>query len=159
AESDHPLAQAVVKTYPNVTRYPVSQTQVMKGSGIIATVKGVKAELGNLQSIKNNQIKLGPGERARSEQLQREANYLVLMDINNQLGLILGIKDQIRPNVKSELLRHRKLGVKNLILLSGDNQGKVNQVAQNLRLTEAKGNMMPEDKAAYITELQKKGQN
>lgn len=158
-ESDHPLAQAVVKTYPNVTRYPVSQTQVIKGGGIIATVKGVKVVLGNLQLMKNNQIKLGPGEIARSEQLESEGNSLVFMAINNQLALILGIKDQLRPNVKSELLRLRKLGVKNLILLSGDNQGTVNQVAQNLRLTEAKGNMMPEDKAAYITELQKKGQN
>lgn len=159
AESDHPLAQAVVKTYPNVTRYPVSQTQVIKGGGIIATVKGVKVVLGNLQLMKNNQIKLGPGEIARGEQLESEGNSLVFMAINNQLALILGIKDQLRPNVKSELLRLRKLGVKNLILLSGDNQGTVNQVAQNLRLTEAKGNMMPEDKAAYITELQKKGQN
>ena len=158
-ESDHPLAQAVVKTYPNVTRYPVSQTQVIKGGGIIATVKGVKVVLGNLQLMKNNQIKLGPGEIARSEQLESEGNSLVFMAINNQLALILGIKDQLRPNVKSELLRLRKLGVKNLILLSGDNQGTVNQVAQNLRLTEAKGNMMPEEKAAYITELQKKGQN
>ncbi|HJF87899.1 MAG TPA: heavy metal translocating P-type ATPase [Companilactobacillus farciminis] len=159
AESDHPLAQAVVKTYPNVTRYPVSQTQVIKGGGIIATVKGVKVVLGNLQLMKNNQIKLGPGEIARGEQLESEGNSLVFMAINNQLALILGIKDQLRPNVKSELLRLRKLGVKNLILLSGDNQGTVNQVAQNLCLTEAKGNMMPEDKAAYITELQKKGQN
>ena len=158
-ESDHPLAQAVVKTYPNVTRYPVSQTQVIKGGGIIATVKGVKVVLGNLQLMKNNQIKLGPGEIARGEQLESEGNSLVFMAINNQLALILGIKDQLRPNVKSELLRLRKLGVKNLILLSGDNQGTVNQVAQNLRLTEAKGNMMPEEKAAYITELQKKGQN
>lgn len=136
-----------------------ANTQVIKGGGIIATVKGVKVVLGNLQLMKNNQIKLGPGEIARSEQLESEGNSLVFMAINNQLALILGIKDQLRPNVKSELLRLRKLGVKNLILLSGDNQGTVNQVAQNLRLTEAKGNMMPEDKAAYITELQKKGQN
>src|SRR5699024_11559241 len=98
------------------------------------TVKGVKVVLGNLQLMKNNQIKLGPGEIARSEQLESEGNSLVFMAINNQLALILGIKDQLRPNVKSELLRLRKLGVKNLILLSGDNQGTVNQVAQNLRL-------------------------
>ncbi|HIZ96881.1 MAG TPA: HAD-IC family P-type ATPase, partial [Candidatus Ligilactobacillus excrementavium] len=86
-ESDHPLAQAVVKTYPNVTRYPVSQTQVIKGGGIIATVKGVKVVLGNLQLMKNNQIKLGPGEIARGEQLESEGNSLVFMAINNQLAL------------------------------------------------------------------------
>ncbi|CUR64535.1 MULTISPECIES: heavy metal translocating P-type ATPase [Leuconostoc] len=159
AESNHPLAQAVVKTYPNAIRYPVSQTQVVKGGGIVATVKGAKVVLGNLQLMKSNQIELKAAEIARSEQLENEGNSLIFMAINNRLAVILGIKDQLRPNVKSELAKLGKLGVKNLILLSGDNQGTVNQVAKNLGLTEAKGNMLPEDKADFIKVLQKKGRN
>ncbi len=49
----------------------------------------------------------------------------------------------------------KKLGVKELILLSGDNQGTVDLVASELGLTKAYGNMLPEDKANYIKELQK----
>lgn len=159
AESDHPLAQAVVKTYPNALKYPVTQTQVIKGGGLIATVKGNKVTLGNLQLIKTNGINLKPKEIAQSKKLEAEGNSLIFMAINKQLTLILGIKDQLRPNVKTELARLKKLGVKNLVLLSGDNQGTVDQIAHQLSLTEAKGNMLPEDKAAYIKKLQERGQN
>ena len=159
AESDHPLAQAVVKTYPDTLKYPVTQTQVIRGGGITATVKGNKVILGNLQLIKTNGIKLRPEEMSQSKELEAEGNSLIFMAINNQLALILGIKDQLRPNVKTELASLKKLGVKNLVLLSGDNQGTVDQIAQQLSLTEAKGNMLPEDKAMYIKKLQEEGQN
>jgi Cd2+/Zn2+-exporting ATPase len=49
------------------------------------------------------------------------------------------------------------LGVKNLVLLSGDNQGTVDLVAGELGLTEAHGNMLPEDKSAYVEHLKTKG--
>ena len=47
------------------------------------------------------------------------------------------------------------MGVKNLVLLSGDNQGTVDLVAKELGLTEAHGNMLPHDKAEYIKGLQR----
>ena len=70
----------------------------------------------------------------------------------------MGIRDKIRPGVKRDLQKLKKLGVKKLIVLSGDNQGTVDLVAKELGLTEAHGHMLPEDKSAYIKELQDKGQ-
>jgi len=49
------------------------------------------------------------------------------------------------------------MGVRHLVLLSGDNQGTVDLVARELGLTEAHGHMLPEDKAAYIKDLQQQG--
>ena len=48
--------------------------------------------------------------------------------------------------------------MKNLIVLSGDNQGTVDRVAGEIGLTEAHGHMLPQDKLAYIIKLQEKGQ-
>src|SRR5690606_40928983 len=48
-------------------------------------------------------------------------------------------------------------GVRNLVMLSGDNQGTVDAVGRELGLTEARGSMLPEDKAAYIRKLTEKG--
>src|SRR5690625_5333181 len=70
----------------------------------------------------------------------------------------MGIRDQIRPGVKEELQNMRHLGVKNLVVLSGDNQGTVDLVSRELGLTEAHGNMLPEEKSAYIEKLQAEGQ-
>ncbi|GBG93568.1 cation-transporting ATPase [Ligilactobacillus salitolerans] len=159
SESDHPLAQAVVKTYPDTARYPVTKTQVVKGGGIFALVKGHQVALGNLQLMKTHGIDVKKEVIKESEKLASEGNSLIFMAIDQQPALILGIKDQLRPNVKDELSKLKKLGVKNLILLSGDNQGTVDQIAEKISLTEAKGNMLPEDKAAYIKKLQNNGQN
>ena len=66
---------------------------------------------------------------------------------------MMGVRDRIRPGVKEDLLRLKRLGVKNLVMLSGDNQGTVDVVSRELGLTEAHGNMLPEDKSAYIKKL------
>ena len=70
----------------------------------------------------------------------------------------MGIRDQIRPGVKEDLQKLKRLGVKNLVVLSGDNQGTVDVVSRELGLTEAHGNMLPEDKSEYIKELIEEGQ-
>ena len=82
---------------------------------------------------------------------------MVLLSIDNELKALLGIRDQIRPGVKEDLQKLKKLGVNNLVLLSGDNQGTVDLVADELGLTEAHGNMLPEDKSAYVEDLKAKG--
>ena len=69
----------------------------------------------------------------------------------------MGIRDKIREGVKEDLKKLKKLGVRNLVVLSGDNQGTVNLVAEELGLTEAYGHMLPEGKAEYIKDLQAKG--
>ncbi len=71
----------------------------------------------------------------------------------------MGVRDQIRPGVKEDLQRLKKLGVKNLVMLSGDNQGTVDVVSKELGLTEAHGNMLPEHKSEYVKILiEEKGQ-
>ncbi|MGB4034294.1 MAG: HAD-IC family P-type ATPase, partial [Christensenellales bacterium] len=82
---------------------------------------------------------------------------LVLTAVDGELKLLMGVRDQIRHGVKEVLQSIKKLGVKNLVLLSGDNQGTVDIVAKELGLTEAHGNMLPEDKSNYIKELKSKG--
>ncbi len=66
---------------------------------------------------------------------------------------MMGIRDQIRPGVKKRSGQTKKARYKNLVMLSGDNQGTVDAVSRELGLTEAHGNMLPEDKAAYVRRL------
>ena len=62
----------------------------------------------------------------------------------------MGICDQVRAGVKQDLQKLKSLGVKNLTVLSGDNQGTVNLVKKELGLTEAHGDMLPEDKSIWV---------
>ena len=70
----------------------------------------------------------------------------------------MGIRDQVRAGVKQDLQKLKSLGVKNLTVLSGDNQGTVNLVKKELGLTEAHGDMLPEDKQAFLKERQSTGE-
>ena len=81
----------------------------------------------------------------------------MLTALDGSLVALMGIRDQIRTGVKEDLAKLKKLGVKHLVVLSGDNQGTVDLVARELGLTEAHGHMLPEDKAAYIEKLQAQG--
>lgn len=92
------------------------------------------------------------------DRLIKKGNSLVLTSVDGKLKLLIGIRDQIRSGVKKELSRLKKMGVKNLIMLSGDNQGAVDVISRELGLSEAYGDMLPEDKSAYINKLQSEGQ-
>ncbi len=156
-ESDHPLAKAVVEYIGGETIYPVTDTNVVKGGGIVASVDGHRIAVGNLSLMEQENVNIS--ERASEDigQFEKEGNSLVLTAINGELQILMGIRDQIRPGVKEDLQRLRDLGVKELIVLSGDNQGTVDIVAEELGLTKAHGNMLPEDKSAYIENMQDKG--
>ena len=88
---------------------------------------------------------------------EQQGNSLVLTAIDGELSVLMGIRDRIRPQVAEDLLRLKRLGVQHLVVLSGDNQGTVDLVAQELGLTEAHGHMLPQDKAEYIKKLQAAG--
>lgn len=157
-ESDHPLAKAIVEYVENPAPYTVEHTDVVKGGGIVATVDGKRVAVGNLLLMEQEGVTLTDTVREDLKQLEQKGNSLVLTSVDGKLETAMGIRDQIRPGVKEDLQKLKKLGVKKLIVLSGDNQGTVDLVARELGLTEAHGHMLPEDKAAYIKQMQQAGE-
>lgn len=157
-ESDHPLGKAVLNWLGNFDKVPVTETKVVKGGGVTATVAGRQIAVGNLALMAQTGVTVSKAIEKDAQNFEAKGNSLVALAVDGQLVLLLGIRDQLRPGVKGVLGQLKELGVKNLVLLSGDNQGTVTLVAEELGLTEAKGNMLPEDKANYIEQLQSQGQ-
>lgn len=158
-ESDHPLAKAVVEYIGDREPFRVEKTEVVKGGGIVAHVEGHRVAVGNVALMKKENVHLSEKVEADIARFEGNGNSLVLTSVDGELKVLLGIRDQIRPGVKENLQKLKKLGVKNLVVLSGDNQGTVDLVARELGFTEAHGHMLPEDKSAYIKVLQERGQN
>jgi len=158
-ESDHPLAKAVLEEIGEITFSSVEDTEVIKGGGIAATVNGHRIAIGNVALMEREGIELYERAKTDIDRFEKNGNSLVLTSLDGEMKILMGVRDQIRPGVKEDLRRLKKLGVKNLVMLSGDNQGTVDAVSRELGLTEAHGNMLPEDKSAYIKMLiEKKGQ-
>ena len=158
-ESDHPLAKAVLEEIGETIFSTVEDTEVVKGGGIVASVNGHKVAVGNVALMEQENVSLNEKAKADLERLEKNGNSLVITSVDGELKVVMGIRDKIRPGVKEELLKLKKLGVKNLVMLSGDNQGTVDVVSRELGLSEAHGNMLPEDKSAYVKKLiEEKGQ-
>jgi Zn2+/Cd2+-exporting ATPase len=156
-ESDHPLAKAVVDDIGVIELKHVEHTDVIKGGGIIALVEGHQVTVGNVSLMEKEEIPLSKKTQEDISRFEAQGNSLVLVAIDGEFKALFGIRDQIRPGVKQDLQQLKKLGVKQLIVLSGDNQGTVDLVAHDLGLTQAHGNMFPEQKSAFIKELQAQG--
>lgn len=157
-ESDHPLAKAVLQDIGETTFSTVEETEVVKGGGIVAKIGVHRIAVGNVALMEKENVKLSEKAKKDVERFEKNGNSLVLTAVDGELNVLMGIRDQIRPGVKKDLQKLKKLGVKNLVVLSGDNQGTVDLVARELGLTEAHGHMLPEGKSAYIEKMQAKGQ-
>ncbi|HIW89940.1 MAG TPA: HAD-IC family P-type ATPase, partial [Candidatus Ligilactobacillus excrementipullorum] len=91
AESEHPLARAIVTAYPAVHKLPVTDTQVVTGGGILATVGGHKIIVGNLQLLKNNGVQITQAAQAQVQEVTAAGNSVVLLASEQKLALIVGI--------------------------------------------------------------------
>ncbi|MBS4456394.1 heavy metal translocating P-type ATPase [Tuanshanicoccus lijuaniae] len=157
-ESNHPLAKAIVTHYGQTKTEVIDTTEVVQGGGIVAQIQQHQVLVGNVYLMKQYNVSFTSQMQSDIEAMEVAGNSIVLTAIDGQLMLAIGVRDKIRQGVKDDLDTIKKIGVKNLILLSGDNQGTVDLVAQELGLSEAYGQLLPEDKAKFVKKRQAKGE-
>jgi Cd2+/Zn2+-exporting ATPase len=158
-ESDHPLAKAVLDEIGETTFSTVENTEVVKGGGIAANISGHRIAVGNAALMERENVLLNEKAKTDIDRFEKNGNSLVITSVDGELKVVMGVRDKIRPGVKEDLKKLKKLKIKNLVMLSGDNQGTVDAVSRELGLTEAHGNMLPEDKQAFVKKLiEEKGQ-
>ncbi|WGI19082.1 heavy metal translocating P-type ATPase [Latilactobacillus sakei] len=160
-QSDHPLALAVVSyaQQQGLTALPiVSHIETLKGLGVKAQVGEQLVRIGRAQLLTDAGIIIDGQQRAAIEASQRAGQSTVLVAINQTLALIIGIADTVKPEAKAALARLRKAGVKNLVMLTGDNEQTAAAVAREVGITEFHANLLPAEKVDYLKRYQAKGQ-
>lgn len=156
-ESEHPLAKAVLSELGETDIYSVNDTEVVKGFGIIARVENHRVVVGNIALMEKEDVVLSKKVRADLDALLKLQTSLVLCAIDGKLSIIMGVSDPLRKNVVKDIKKLKALGVKELIMLSGDNQAVVDVVSRELNLDQAYGEMLPEDKADFVKALKASG--
>lgn len=152
-ESDHPLAKAIVQKYNDVKTFKVDNTRVVKGGGVRASVNDHQVVVGNMALMYQEEINITPSQHQAIDELIHQGNSIVLTGIDGHLVTIMGIKDQIRPQAKEVIQALKNDGIKNLVMLSGDNQKAVDLVSQELGLTKGYGSLLPKQKSEYVQKL------
>lgn len=157
-ESRHPLAQAILKHYQISQSENILETTVIQGGGIMAKTHEHQILVGNPYLMKQYHITITEPMQKDINEMEQLGESLVLTAIDGSLALATGIRDQLRDGVKEDLQALKNMGVKNLILLSGDHQHSVDLVREELGLSEAYGNLLPADKAAFVKKRQSIGE-
>lgn len=80
----------------------------------------------------------------------------MLVAYKNELAGLISVMDIPRKSARSTLKSLKNIGVKKMIMLTGDHQNVGDSIAKQIGLTEAKGNLLPEDKVKAILELKKR---
>lgn len=159
--SDHPLAKAVVrdgKERLNDADIPEAKDlEAVLGKGIKATLGSDKVYIGNLElfeSLDDKKPSKAIEEKVKS--LESEGNTTMLIRQNGHYIGIIALMDTPRKEAKSTLEQLKKIGIKRMIMLTGDNQKVADAVAKEIGLTDAWGSLLPEEKVEAIKELKKK---
>ena len=165
AASEHPLARAVADAaddqgldYPGAEDF-ASET----GRGVTATVEGARVAVGKPAWVLGDGTGAGAGEgirlgglgQRRAEMEQQAQTVIAVARDRTPLGLI-GIADQVKPDAAEAVARLRDRGIET-IMLTGDTQATAGAVAAQVGIADARGGLLPDDKAVIVRGLQGAG--
>ncbi|MDD2285432.1 MAG: heavy metal translocating P-type ATPase, partial [Paludibacter sp.] len=159
--SDHPLAKAVVrdgKTRLKEDNIPEAKDlEAVLGKGIKATLGEDKVYIGNLELYEALDDKK-PSEEIteKVKALESEGNTTMLIRRNDDYAGIIALMDTPREEAKRTLEQLKKIGIKRMIMLTGDNQKVADAVAKEIGLTDAWGSLLPDEKVDAIKKLREK---
>ena len=156
--SDHPLAHAIVRDgLERINNSPTLHAQNLKsiaGKGIMADLGDDTIYIGNL-ALHNSIDKIKPTNEivAQLLSLEEKGNTTMLVRRNDIYLGIVALMDIPRPDAKPMLESLKKLGIKRMIMLTGDNQKVATSVANQIGITDAWGSLLPEEKVSAIKSL------
>ncbi|MBI4528502.1 MAG: heavy metal translocating P-type ATPase [Deltaproteobacteria bacterium] len=155
--SEHPLAQAVVER-AEAKGLKLRETREFKavaGSGVDAQVDGKNVLIGNLRFLKQEGISINAAEeKARS--LQAQAKTVIGISENGKLIGLLSITDAIKEDAADAIRQMREAGL-TPVMITGDNDSTARSVARQVGVEEVHAQVLPQDKAAKVRELQHGG--
>ena len=148
--SNHPIGNSIKEAYgKNIPNEAVLEVKELAGYGIRAIIEGKEVYVGNGKLMEQQHISYEKVESIGT-------NVYVAME-GNYVGAIV-ISDTIKEGAKEALLKMKKVGVKQSVMLTGDRQEVAEAVAKQLGLTKVYGDLLPEDKVNKVEALLEKEQ-
>ena len=158
ANSEHPLAEAIVKgaKEKNIGLTKLDNFESVTGKGVQAIYNAKKIGLGNHRLLEDFKASLNDGNEALIKAWQLEGQTVMYLIIDNKLEGIVGVADKIKETSAKAIQSLQKMGVK-VIMMTGDNEYTAKAVAGELHLDEFEADCLPDEKYNKIKELQKQG--
>ncbi|RZL10015.1 MAG: cadmium-translocating P-type ATPase, partial [Pedobacter sp.] len=148
--STHPIAKAVTEYAGSAKdNVKVEGVEEISGHGLKGNIEGKQILAGNLKLLKKFNIEY-------PKELEQEVNTIVVVAVNNSYAGYITIADEIKEDAKQAIEQMHKLNIQT-VMLSGDKQSVVDQVAKTIGIDKAFGDLLPEGKVEKVQQLKNEG--
>lgn len=158
--SEHPIGKAIMEANSlqgNVLSDP-SDYQVLPGFGVKAKVDERQVSLGTRGMMVENGITWNKTLDARVESLERAGHTVIPVGVDGNVEGLIALQDTPRPEAKKAIADLKRLGIKKVIMITGDNPFSAEKIANELGVDQYFAQVLPQDKLRIIRDLQANGQ-
>ncbi|MBT2674356.1 cadmium-translocating P-type ATPase [Streptomyces sp. ISL-14] len=156
--STHPIAKAIVG-YAKEKGIQPKNGELFKsivGKGVQATIKGDIFYAGNLKLFEEMNVSL-EDVKNHVQDIQNNGKTVIIIGTNHQVIGMIAVSDTIRETTSSALKALKQSGVKQTVMLTGDNEGTAKMIASEANVNRYFAELLPEDKVDAIKKLQNEG--
>ena len=160
--SEHPLAEAVThyleNNFPQLEKNisSIGEFESLTGRGIRGHVEGTRYYIGNRRLLDEQQIAVDLQLAQEADRLEAEAQTIVWLADEHEALAVVAIADHVKPTSAQAIHRLQRQGI-DVHLLTGDNEATARAIAAQTGIHHYQANVLPQEKAAYISRLQQEG--
>ncbi|HRW43670.1 MAG TPA: heavy metal translocating P-type ATPase [Flavobacteriaceae bacterium] len=151
-QSTHPIAKAIMEYQKGTNNFEANKVSEVAGKGLKGMVKGKEVLVGNKALMVSNNIEV-PNET------ESIVESIVLVAIDTIFAGYVVFADELKEDAKETISSLHRVGIKKIMMLSGDKNSITQQVAKELNIESAKGDLLPEDKLNEVEALKKNSEN
>jgi Cu+-exporting ATPase len=155
--SEHPLAAAIIAGAHErgVTLSPVETFESITGQGIVGKVEGLSVAVGN-RGLVDDRAALSESIPAVAEKLRSEGQTVMFVAVDGVVSGILGVMDPIKETTAEAIDALHAEGL-TIVMLTGDSRTTAEAIGGKLHIDDIVAEVMPDEKAAAVSKLQKEG--
>ncbi|XPV69525.1 MAG: heavy metal translocating P-type ATPase [Halarcobacter sp.] len=155
----HPVAEAVVKAAKDngFVHMHHEEVEFIVAHGVKTQMGGKSVIIGSRHFLEDDEKIDFSSHKKRIKESLEQGKTLLYIGYDGKLLGTIELSDRVRPNAKDVIKRLKSLGVKNIIMLTGDIESKAKMIAQELGIDEVKAQLLPQDKAQIVKDLMNSG--
>ncbi|MCI8633857.1 MAG: heavy metal translocating P-type ATPase [Lachnospiraceae bacterium] len=154
-QSEHPLAEAILKQAEALTLPSVQDFEAISGRGVRGTIDGVLYYAGNRALMQEQQIDISSAEQDLIRLADEGKTPLIFAGSGQYLGII-AVSDVVKPTSQEAIRRFKEMGIQ-VVMLTGDNQRTAEAIRRQLDIPSVIAEVLPQDKEQEIARLQQQG--
>lgn len=158
AASEHTLAEAFINAAKdkNINLITVDDFEAVVGKGIVAKIHDKDIMLGNVKLLQQKKIHLDDEIQKKINKYSAEGKTVILLAAENKLLGLFTVADPLKKDSAQAINNLKNLGL-NIVMITGDNYATANALAKKLDIKNVYADVLPQDKALIIAELQAQG--